>query len=60
MTPKYDIFIGIISLRFGTPTGVAGSGTEEEYRMASSLVGREQHDAADALFLSKAVHAATD
>jgi hypothetical protein len=30
----YDIFIGIMWRRFGTPTGVAGSGTEEEYRVA--------------------------
>jgi len=32
--PEYDIFIGIMWRRFGTPTGVAGSGTEEEYRIA--------------------------
>ncbi|MBI4001993.1 MAG: DUF4062 domain-containing protein [Nitrospira defluvii] len=30
----YDIFIGIMWRRFGTPTGVAGSGTEEEIRRA--------------------------
>jgi hypothetical protein len=30
----YDIFVGIMWRRFGTPTGVAGSGTEEEYRQA--------------------------
>ena len=30
----YDIFIGIMWKRFGTPTPVAGSGTEEEYRIA--------------------------
>ncbi len=27
----YDIFIGILSTRFGTPSGKAGSGTEEEF-----------------------------
>jgi hypothetical protein len=32
--PEYNIFIGIMWRRFGTPTGVAGSGTEEEYRIA--------------------------
>jgi hypothetical protein len=32
--PAYDIFVGIMWRRFGTPTGVAGSGTEEEYRVA--------------------------
>lgn len=30
----YDIFIGIMWRRFGTPTGVADSGTEEEFRIA--------------------------
>lgn len=30
----YDIFIGILSRRFGTPTGKAASGTEEEFRLA--------------------------
>lgn len=29
--PEYDIFIGIMWKRFGTPTSRAGSGTEEEY-----------------------------
>ena len=27
----YDLFVGIMWRRFGTPTGVAGSGTEEEF-----------------------------
>jgi hypothetical protein len=31
---EYDIFIGIIWRRFGTPTKRAGSGTEEEFRIA--------------------------
>lgn len=30
----YDIFIGIFWSRFGTPTGRAGSGTEEEFNRA--------------------------
>lgn len=30
----YDIFIGIMWKRFGTPTGVSNSGTEEEFRIA--------------------------
>lgn len=30
----YDIFIGIMWRRFGTPTGVAESGTEEEFKLA--------------------------
>ena len=33
---NYDLFVGIMWRRFGTPTGVAGSGTEEEYRRAYS------------------------
>lgn len=32
--PDYDIFIGIMWRRFGTPTSRAGSGTEEEYLRA--------------------------
>ncbi|MCH7962539.1 MAG: nucleotide-binding protein [Bacteroidetes bacterium] len=31
---KYDIFVGIMWKRFGSPTGVAESGTEEEFRIA--------------------------
>jgi hypothetical protein len=30
----YDIFIGLMWKRFGTPTGVADSGTEEEFNIA--------------------------
>lgn len=30
----YDFLVGIMWRRFGTPTGVAGSGTEEEFRRA--------------------------
>ncbi|MGA1841620.1 MAG: DUF4062 domain-containing protein, partial [bacterium] len=30
----YDIFVGIMWKRFGTSTGKAGSGTEEEFRIA--------------------------
>jgi tetratricopeptide (TPR) repeat protein len=31
---QYDLFVGIMWRRFGTPTGVAGSGTEEEFDQA--------------------------
>lgn len=31
---EYDIFVGIMWSRFGTPTDVASSGTEEEFRIA--------------------------
>jgi hypothetical protein len=31
---SYDIFVGIMWNRFGTPTGESGSGTEEEFRRA--------------------------
>src|SRR5688500_12688313 len=33
---EYDIFIGILWKRFGSPTGRAGSGTEEEFIRAYS------------------------
>lgn len=32
----YDLFIGIMWYRFGTPTGRAGSGTVEEFQLAKS------------------------
>jgi hypothetical protein len=31
---SYDIYIGVMWHRFGTPTGRAGSGTEEEFNLA--------------------------
>ena len=31
---NYDLFIGIMKTRFGTPTPQAGSGTEEEFNNA--------------------------
>src|ERR1019366_132994 len=30
----YDIFVGLMWAKFGTPTGRAGSGTEEEFHRA--------------------------
>ncbi len=32
--PTYDLFIGLLWLRFGTPTKEYGSGTEEEFNIA--------------------------
>lgn len=37
MPDTYDVFVGIMWARFGTPTGRAGSGTEEEFKKACSL-----------------------
>jgi hypothetical protein len=34
---SYDIFVGIMWRRFGTPTAVAASGTEEEFRRAHQV-----------------------
>jgi hypothetical protein len=33
-TPGYDVYLGIMSTRFGTPTGHHGSGTEKEFKDA--------------------------
>ena len=33
-TPPYDVYLGILSTRFGTPTGRYGSGTEKEFKDA--------------------------
>ncbi|WPR70904.1 DUF4062 domain-containing protein [Flavobacterium sp. NG2] len=32
--PTYDLFIGLLWMRFGTPTSEFGSGTEEEFNIA--------------------------
>lgn len=39
----YDIFIGIMWKRFGSPTGVAESGTEEEFNVAYKLWKKSQN-----------------
>jgi len=39
-TPRFDIYLGIMSTRFGTPTGEHGSGTEKEFRDAVDRWGR--------------------
>lgn len=39
---SYDIFIGIMYKKFGTPTKVAGSGTEEEFDIAYSKLERKE------------------
>jgi hypothetical protein len=36
---QYDLFVGIMWRRFGTPTGVAGSGTEQEFDHALRVAG---------------------
>lgn len=33
---NYDIYIGVLGSKFGTPTSQAGSGTEEEFQLAIS------------------------
>lgn len=33
-TPPYDIYLGIMSTRFGTPTETSGSGTKDEFETA--------------------------
>ena len=38
---SYDIFVGIMWKRFGTPTETAGSGTEEEFRAAHAFWERD-------------------
>jgi hypothetical protein len=42
--PRYDIFLGIMWKRFGTPTGRAESGTEEEFNDA---LCRHERDASN-------------
>ncbi len=42
MIDTYDLFVGIMWKRFGTPTGVAESGTEEEFQRAYARWERNQ------------------
>ncbi len=53
----YDIFVGIMWRRFGTPTSVAGSGTEEEFRIAHRE-WEENHRLLQILFYFSQGHAA--
>lgn len=39
-TPQYDIYVGILSRRFGTPTDGYGSGTEKEFNDALERFGQ--------------------
>src|SRR5262245_10398208 len=39
--PDCDLYLGILSTRFGTPTGNYGSGTEQEFRDAFERFNRE-------------------
>src|ERR1051325_2801123 len=41
MPSEYDIFIGVMWSRFGSPTGRAGSGTEEEFNRALERYRRD-------------------
>jgi hypothetical protein len=55
----YDIFLGIMWKRFGTPTGVADSGTEEEFNIACA--NREKFQKPRILFyFSKAEYSPKD
>ena len=42
MEGNYDLFIGIMKSRFGTPTPQAGSGTEEEFNIAYDKFQNEE------------------
>ena len=44
MDGNYDLFVGIMKTRFGTPTPQAGSGTEEEFNIAYEKYERKEID----------------
>lgn len=44
MDGNYDLFVGIMKTRFGTPTPQAGSGTEEEFNIAYEKHERKEID----------------
>lgn len=51
----YDIMVGIMYKRFGTPTGKAGSGTEEEYDAAFSQWRRKRKHKPEIMFYFREV-----
>ena len=59
MPDEYDVFVGIMWTRFGTPTGRAGSGTEEEFERARSQVGRSSAPAILFYFKDEAIPPST-
>lgn len=48
----YDLFVGLMWLKFGTPTNVAGSGTEEEFNRAFARFN-DSHESLQILFYFK-------
>ena len=50
--PTYDLFIGLLWMRFGTPTEEFGSGTEEEFNIAFSKF-KENNNSVQILFYFK-------
>lgn len=48
----YDIFIGLMWYRFGTPTGRAGSGTVEEFELAKERFDKD-HSSVNLMFYFK-------
>jgi hypothetical protein len=46
----YDVFVGLLWKRFGTPTGKAGSGTEEEFERAHAAWQRRGSPPPEVLF----------
>ncbi len=48
----FDLFIGIVWSRFGTPTSRAGSGTEEEFRRAKERYNKD-NDSVDIMMYFK-------
>jgi hypothetical protein len=50
--PTYDLFIGLLWMRFGTPTKEFGSGTEEEFNIAYTKF-KEDNNSLQILFYFK-------
>lgn len=56
---EYDIYIGVMGARFGSPTNNAGSGTEEEYNIALNKY-LEAPDKSHVAFFFKQVEISAD
>jgi hypothetical protein len=53
----YEVFVGIMWKRFGTPTGEADSGTEEEFRIAYAAWEARPFPPCNVLLFAETVHA---
>lgn len=55
--PEYDLFIGLLWMKFGTPTKLFGSGTEEEFELAHAKFTKDPNSIQILFYFKNAVPA---